>query len=108
MEYKRWTDLTKEEQDQFGGSCGPGNGFVGKLVPELYFNACCRQHDYYYSRGGDIFMKIEADLMFFAHMVKSVNTRFNKWYKKIFPVFIAWAYFVAVSIGGLFLWSFRK
>lgn len=105
---KPWSQLTPEEQATFGDGCGPGTGLLGKLIPELYFNADCRQHDYYYARGGDLFNKIEADTMFFAHMVKSVNTRFTHWIDKVVPFLASLVYFVAVSTFGLFWWFLKK
>jgi hypothetical protein len=101
---KGWTDLTAEEQATFGNGCGAG---IFKWVPELLFNACCRQHDYYYWRGGDVFNKFEADVMFYAHMVKSVNSNYDRWFKKI-PLFVvATGYFLAVALFGVFAFTWR-
>ena len=103
---KHWSDLTKEEQATYGNGCGTRGIF--SYVPELLFEADCRQHDFYYARGGDIFNKMEADVMFYAHMIKSVNTAKKKWYRKILMVMVATVYFLAVSVFGVFAWNWQN
>ena len=104
-ERTNWSDLTPEEQGIYGNGCGAG---IFKAVPELLFNACCRQHDFYYYRGGDVFDKTEADVMFYAHMLKSGNMHYNRWYMKI-PLFVAATlYFVAVTLFGVFAFNWGQ
>lgn len=49
----RWSDLTLEEQLNFGNGC--------TWVPDFIFTASCRHHDLVYSRGGGITDKIKGD-----------------------------------------------
>lgn len=48
-----FTDLTLEEQLNFGNGC--------TMVPDFIFTASCRHHDFNYSRGGYLRDKIKAD-----------------------------------------------
>lgn len=48
-----WSDLSQKEQSEFGDGC--------TFVPDFIFTANCRQHDFYYTRGGSLWDKIVAD-----------------------------------------------
>jgi len=102
---QRWSDLTTDEQACYGNGCGAGPIF--SMAPELLFNADCRQHDFYYGRGGDIIDKMEADILFYGHMLKSINSAKDRLYKKI-PLFLmATLYFLAVFTFGAFAWTWK-
>lgn len=63
-----WHDLTTEEQSHFGDGCGAlAKGFK---VPDFIFKASCKQHDFYYARGGWPWHKVTADTQFYYHMLK--------------------------------------
>jgi len=49
----KFTDLTEEQQANFGDGCS--------LVPDFHFTANCRQHDFSFARGGGLRDKIKAD-----------------------------------------------
>ena len=53
MSKVRWSDLTPQEQTNFGDGC--------TFVPDFIFTANCRQHDFNYTRGGSILDKLKAD-----------------------------------------------
>ena len=96
---RHWLDLTKEQKKVYG--CGPGRF----LIAQFCFYADCRQHDFYYKQGGGILNKVEADFMFYAHMLKDVNNYqgLKKW--EYFGV--ATLYFVAVLTFGVFFYNWK-
>ena len=87
-----WGDLTKTEQKNFGDGCGALAR--GLKVPDFIFKASCRQHDFYYSRGGWPWHKMQADWWFYVAMLK------DAWLCKGLEWFIysclATVYFLAV------------
>lgn len=101
-----YSDLSNKEKEIIGDGCG--TRLTGRLVPDLFFNADCDQHDFYYLRGGDFFDKIEADVMFYAHMLKSINNMKKRWYQKPPHVVIATVYFFVVFTLGLLFFSYGK
>ena len=105
MKHKiKWRDLTSTEQAEFGNGCGTVETFC--LVPEFIFEASCRQHDFYYIRGGYILDKIIADWQFYMAMLNDASRQtscLSKWFFRS----MATVYFVIVSIAGLpyFSWG---
>ena len=94
-----WTELTKEQQSQFEG-CGPGKAQF--LIPQFIFKASCRQHDFYYWRGGNLIDKAKADTYFYVFMLEDVQLKpKHRW----FYWSMATLYFVMVSIFGCFAFS---
>lgn len=88
----RWSDLTIEEQKEFGDGCGALAR--GLKVPDFIFEASCKQHDFYYERGGWPWHKVQADWDFYVAMLK------DAWRYKALEWFIysslATVYFVVV------------
>lgn len=103
-----YSSLSATEKKIIGKGCGPGVGFLEWLIPDLLFHADCKQHDFYYARGGGLFDKVEADLMFFAYMTKSINDKVNGFFKKLGYFICAKFYFMSVSIFGVFLWNWGR
>jgi hypothetical protein len=58
----KWTDLTESEQSMFKSQCGPKR-FMLRFHP---LPVSCRQHDFYYTRGGDENDRKYADVEFFS------------------------------------------
>jgi hypothetical protein len=109
MEKKvNWSDLSFVEQITWGETRGCGPGRWAFFIPQFIFKASCLQHDLYYSRGGDIVDKFEADVMFLAYMLKDINAKYDKWYKKLFYVAMAKLYFIAVTIYGPFCFTWGR
>jgi hypothetical protein len=108
---RSYTSLTTEElqtlkDKKILNGCGGMRTYW--LIPDFIFCESCNQHDFYYERGGDIFDKMEADLMFVAHMLKQINNHHSQWYKKILHTLLAGVYFIAVSVLGLFGWEWGE
>lgn len=103
-----FSTLTEEQLSALRGKDlinGCGGKFTYWLLPDFIFTESCNQHDFYYERGGDIFDKLEADLMFMAHMIKQINDHKDRWYKKIGHFLLAIVYFIGVFTLGLFGWE---
>lgn len=104
----RWSDLTEKEQLKYGRTrgCGPGKAFF--LIPQFIFRASCWQHDFYFARGGDMFDYIEANLMFYAHMVKDIAESKDRLHKRLFHLFAATLYYILVSVYGVFFFNWGR
>ena len=101
-----YSQLTDEQKELLGDGCG--TRLTGRLVPDLFFKTSCNQHDFYYTRGGDIVDKLEADVMFYAHMIKSINDLKPHLWQKPLYVLLATIYFFGVSTLGLLFWRWGK
>lgn len=55
-----WSDLSLEEQLNFGNGCS--------VVPDFVFTASCRHHDLNYTRGKGLRDKLKADWDMCRHM----------------------------------------
>lgn len=106
MRKQHWSDLTLKQKATYGNGCGCG--FWAKMVPQLYFKSDCRQHDFYYRRGGDLGDKMEADTLFYGHMLKSINDEIEHFLFKIPLLTIATLYFIAVSSFGILAFGWGK
>lgn len=95
----RWSDLTKEEQENFGNGCGGLTKFF--KVPDFIFEASCRQHDFYYHRGGWFFAKIKADWEFYRAMLRDCKRYEGK--ERLIYTILASGYFCMVLCVG---WPF--
>lgn len=104
MKKLQWSKLTARQRRQLGGGCGPGKAMF--FIPQFIFKASCQQHDFYYRRGGSLFDKAEADLMFFAYMAKDIAESDKCWLKKLFYFGMAKMYFILVCVFGLFVFKF--
>jgi len=102
----RYSQLTDDEKKIVCNGCG--TKLTYKIIPDLFFEADCNQHDFYYKRGGDAFDRMEADVMFYAHMLKSINDKYAHWYQKIFAFSIATVYFIVVRVLGIFAFRWGK
>lgn len=105
-----WSQLTEEQKSEFENACGPGK-LALEAMQFVFTKSSCGQHDFYYQRGGTLFDKVEADLMFVAYMVKDINDANVCVIRKLFYLFIAIIYFGLVSIFGclFFKWGrYRK
>ena len=94
MSKVHWSDFTPEEQAEFGDGCG--SLARGLKVPDFIFEASCKQHDAYYYRGGWPWHKVEADVLFYWHMLKDA-TRYP-WLECLIYTCLATIYFLAVSV----------
>jgi len=103
-----WSGLTQRQKRQLNGGCGPGKTMF--LIPQFVFKASCEQHDFYYRRGGDLFDKAEADLMFFAYMMTDITDLKGKkgLFKRLGYTFLAKTYFILVCIFGAFAFRWGK
>ena len=104
MKKLQWSKLTDTQRKKMGGGCGPGKAML--FIPQFIFKASCEQHDFYYRRGGTIFDKAEADVMFFAFMLKDIADSPKHWTKKLLYVAAAKIYFILVSVFGYFAFTF--
>lgn len=102
----RWSSLTEKQQIKVSNGCGPGSGFLEKIVPELLFNASCRQHDFYFRRGGGLLDFFEANVMFYAHMIQSVTSHSKSPWKRFLGFLAASIYVKAVTLFGWILFDF--
>jgi hypothetical protein len=67
-----FSDLTKEQQKVYGNGCG----LRFLPVPDFNFTASCRQHDFNFERGSEIWYKapyyyFKANWDFYTHMIDS-------------------------------------
>lgn len=102
-----WTEASVEIKaalDKAG--CGPGRTVL--FIPQFIFSASCQQHDFYYNRGGGIFDKVEADLMFFAHMAKDIANSEASFGKKCLYMLAAKLYFLWVMTFGFFVFTWGR
>lgn len=99
-----WSDLTLQEQSQFGNGCGLYAHFL--QVPDFIFTASCRHHDFNFVRGVGAdywyqnlyrwpFYWCKANWDFFTHMWHDSS----KWWHYVVSVI----YFIGVM---LFSWPF--
>ncbi len=93
----RWRNLTDEQRDRFGNGCGPYRAWI--RPPDLVFSVSCRQHDFYYTRGGWLIAKLWADIQFGWAMQR------NAWGQKRFPHRVMYSaaglvYVAAVLLAG--------
>ncbi len=124
----RWGDLTRSEQNSFGNGCGGNPSAIVdvfrqsglksaawltmrlfSLVPQFKFEFSCRQHDFYYARGGGLFDKTRADFMALACWISDAWKR--KYFYGIGNVFYTCAgmlYFVLISTVGIFFFKWGK
>lgn len=99
----RWSDLNIREQRTFGDGCGMMA--YGLKTPDFIFGMPCRQHDFYYARGGGLFDKLVADWQFYCFMVKSIR-RNHQILEQIIYFKLASIYFLVVLITGWFAFNF--
>lgn len=102
-----WSDLTPEEQADYGNGCGAYANFLN--VPDFIFTASCRQHDFYYSIGCGAnywyeniwkfpYYKVRADLHFGYWMLRDSYL----WWHYI----VAVVYTMGVLVAPLAWWLF--
>lgn len=105
-----WSQLTPEQQEAVSNGCGAGGKILCKLVPELLFHSSCDQHDYYFRRGGGLLDFIEANVMFYAHMIKSITGHTKNPVKRLLGFLAATFYLSCVTVFGwiLFNWGAYK
>lgn len=89
-----WSDLTEEEQAQFGDGCGALA--KGLKVPDFIFKASCQQHDFNYLRGGWPWHKVQADWWFYRAMLK--DAFLYPWLQAFIYSCLATIYFLTVLI----------
>lgn len=67
-----WSDLTPEQQAEFGNGCGPSwlPEKVANVLFGWFFEASCRHHDFNYSRGGNEKDRKKADKDFYNAMMR--------------------------------------
>tara|TARA_R110002050_G_scaffold269917_1_gene412405 strand:- start:30951 stop:31331 length:381 start_codon:yes stop_codon:yes gene_type:complete len=78
----RWSDLTKDQQANFGNGCGPKwfPKIVTKALFGWFFEASCRRHDFGYARGGSKADKEAVDKGFYMAMLRDAE-RFAEQHK---------------------------
>jgi hypothetical protein len=103
-----WSEITEDQKFEITNGCGLGYGLLNWIIPDLYFTASCRQHDFYYKRGGWLFNKIEADVMFYAHMIKSINEVNPNVVLKTLYFIVATVYFFSVFVAGIPFWKWGR
>ncbi|MGI1661381.1 hypothetical protein ACRDNQ_03985 [Palleronia sp. KMU-117] len=91
-----WSDLTSEQQREYGNGCGLSARFLN--VPDFIFTASCQQHDFNYERGGGLLDKIKADWDFFTHMLADSH----RWWHYVVSVL----YFFGVLLNPIAWLSF--
>lgn len=98
-----FSDLTPEQQATFGNGCGLYSRIF--KLPQFIFKASCRQHDAYYTIGGWFGDKFYADWHFFIIMLTDAKDSA----RPVFYSLMAFLYFLAVSVFGVFAfhWSTR-
>lgn len=99
-----WHDLSIEEQATFGDGCG--SLARGLNVPDFIFEASCRQHDFYYYRGGWPWHKVIADWWFFYYMVKDAM-RYSFFTSTVY-IFVALVYSLTVLLVSWPFFSFGR
>jgi len=101
-----YKDLTPIQKKFICNGCGSKGGII--KVPNFLFLASCNKHDFYFWRGGDSLEFIMANVLFYWFMLKDAWSAL--WYKRLYYIFWATAYFIAVMIGGwrVFNFSFRQ
>lgn len=70
-----WSDLTPEQQAEFGNGCGPDwlPEWLTRLLFGWFFEASCRHHDFNYRRGGTKDDRLDADRGFLKAMIRDVK-----------------------------------
>jgi hypothetical protein len=100
-----WHELTREEQRQFGNGCGP----IKKVLlhpPQLVFQASCRRHDFYYSRGGTRIDRKKADQSFLQMLVKNALEQ-EPFHMALFYYLIALIYGAVVRAFGWTAFAYK-
>lgn len=100
----RYSDLTDYQKSKICNGCG-AKGWKIK-IPQFLFNASCKQHDFYYWRGGDESDRKQADKDFYRFMRIDANKP-DELYKKIWYHTWAFVYYVSVRIGGKSSFQYR-
>lgn len=101
-----YSDLTKGQVMLLEGGCGIGA--TALFIPQFIFQASCTQHDFYYRRGGWFFDKLEADIFFYAYMLKDIGNCGRNVGIKCFYLITASLYFLLVSVFGVFAFKWGK
>lgn len=95
-----FSDLTEKQKATYGNGCGLSARFLN--VPDFIFTADCRQHDFNYERGGNVFDKVKADWDFFTHMLDDAMCN-DHWF---FYGVVSVIYFVGVLLAPMSWWAF--
>lgn len=101
----RWRNLTPEQQASFGNGCGAVKSWFDP--PELIFEASCRQHDFYYLRGGGLSDKLRADFWFGWLMLRNAFSQ-RKLLSQIIYTPLALIYWAAVFLFGWFAFNWGR
>lgn len=111
METIRWRDLSQYEQNHFGNGIWPNLKWFNKYLVHYFqfcFKANGRQHDFYYSRGGNLFDKVKADITFYGYMLVDLCDE-SHCIKNLLKYFaIATTYFMIVSLFWFFNFTWGK
>lgn len=102
----RFSDLTSRQIALLKGGCGVGA--TALFIPQFIFQASCTQHDFYYRRGGWFFDKLEADVFFYAYMLKDIGNCGRNVGIKCLYLCMATLYFLLVSVFGIFAFSWGR
>lgn len=101
----KWSDLNEIQKASFGNGCGPRT-FLRPPTIEA-FTASCRQHDFYYTRGGGITRKLRADLGFFGHMILDA-AQMQSFLGILLYCLIATVYFGLCLVFGVFFFRWGR
>ena len=99
-----WSDLTPEQQAEFGNGCGPAwmPNWSLNLVKNWLFGWCyesdCRRHDFAYSRGGSANDRKIADDGLYHAMLR--DTARLKWWRYVLASIIAHCFYYLVRWFG--------
>lgn len=103
----RWRNLTRDQQSSFGNGCGPYKAWI--RPPDLVFAVSCRQHDFYYTRGGWLIAKLWADIQFGWAMQRNAWGQKRHWHVALYSA-AGLVYCAAVLLAGWtsFHWGTRR
>lgn len=69
----QFENLTQQDAIVLGlKGCGPGSGWMEKIVPEFKFHADCVRHDFEYWKSGTRLARLRADWRFLVDMLRDL------------------------------------
>ena len=124
----RWGDLTDKQKANFGNGCGGDPSHIVRafkviglkhtawlimrafsLIPQFKFQYSCRQHDFYYARGGWLFDKLRADFIALGCWIKDAwEVKYFYGIGNIFYTIMAMFYFILLLTLGNFFFRWGR
>ena len=92
--------MTESPDGRKDCECGPGNGWLAWLVPELGATRVCCEHDDAYSAGGHRSARLEADRRFAWGLIELALDR-----EGLVLLLAAPLYYLGVRLGGWWAWG---